>query len=196
MRKLRDDSTWNQLSPDQRELLEEWLFDENLGYAETLARVQKEFGLNATMASLGRYYRRRAGERQVGELLDAQIAANELNDLPINTGELRSALIKLIGKAAFKLVNEKPEHLSELVSVTQLLLDSEEIEIRRGRLKLAQQYFDYEATAASIKELPQMRSYLSVISKDTSLSHEQKMERVRAILFGWDKTGAEEGDKS
>ena len=59
MRKMRDDSTWNQLTPEQRETLEGWLFDENLGYVETLERVQKEFGLEATIASLGRYYRRR-----------------------------------------------------------------------------------------------------------------------------------------
>jgi hypothetical protein len=51
MRKMRDDSTWNRLTPEQRETLESWLFDENLGYAKTLERVQKEFGVEATIAS-------------------------------------------------------------------------------------------------------------------------------------------------
>jgi hypothetical protein len=37
---MRDDSTWNRLTAEQREKLESWLFDENLGYAETLVRVQ------------------------------------------------------------------------------------------------------------------------------------------------------------
>src|SRR5580658_4350172 len=73
MRKMRDDSTWNRLTPEQRETLESWLFDENLGYEKTLERVQTEFGLEATIASLGRFYRRRARERQAEELLDAQV---------------------------------------------------------------------------------------------------------------------------
>ena len=62
MRKMRDDSTWNQLSPEQRETLEEWLFDENLGYEKTVKRVREEFGLETTIASVGRFYRRRARE--------------------------------------------------------------------------------------------------------------------------------------
>ncbi len=37
---MRDDSAWNRLTAEQREKLESWLFDENLGYAETLARGQ------------------------------------------------------------------------------------------------------------------------------------------------------------
>ncbi len=198
MRKLRDDSTWNQLTPEQRETLEEWLFDENLGYAKTLERVEKEFGLEATIASLGRYYRRRARERQVAELAVAQLAASELNDLPVSTDCLRTAAVKLVGKAVLKLAGEQPEQLEQLASLTRLLLESEDNDIRRARLKLAERYFDYEATAASQKELPRMRAYLSVIGDDTSLSHDEKLKRVHAMLFGWDrpKSGEDEPDKS
>ncbi len=77
---MRDDSTWNRLTAEQREKLESWLFDENQGYAETLARVRKDFGVEGTISSLGRFYRGRAKERQLGELLAAQVAANELNE--------------------------------------------------------------------------------------------------------------------
>jgi hypothetical protein len=187
MRKMRDDSTWNQLTSEQRETLESWLFDENLGYAKTLERVQQEFGLATTIASVGRFYRRRARERQVEELVEAQATADELNELPVSAESLRDAAVKLVGKAVLKLAGEKPEELEQLVSFTKLLLDSEDNEIRRARLKLAEKYFDYEATAASRKELPQLRSYLCLIADDASLSHEQKMEKVRAILFGWDR---------
>jgi hypothetical protein len=191
MRKMRDDSTWNQLTPEQRETLEGWLFDENLGYAKTLDRVQQEFGLEATVASLGRFYRRRARERQVEELVEAQVTANELNDLPISVASLREAAVKLVGKAVLKLASEKPEELEYLVSFTKLLLESEDNDIRRSRLKLAQRYFDYEATAASVKELPHLRAYLEVVGDDASLSHDEKLKRVQAILFGWDRSKAD-----
>jgi hypothetical protein len=198
MRKMRDDSTWNRLTPEQRETLESWLFDENLGYAKTLERVQKEFGMEATIASVGRFYRRRARERQVEELVEAQAAASELNDLPVSVASLREAAVKLVGKAVLKLAGEKPEELGQLVSFTKLLLESEDNDLRRSRLKLAEKYFDYEATAASIKELPHLRAYLDVIVDDASLNHDEKVERVRAILFGWDrsKAGVNGQDKS
>ena len=191
MRKLRDDSTWNQLTPEQRETLEEWLFDENLGYAKTLERVQKEFGLETTIASVGRYYRRRARERQVEELVEAQAAATELNDLPGNAENLRTAAVKLVGKAILRLASEKPEQLEQLAALTRLLLESEDNDLRRARLKLAERYFDYEATAAAQKELPQLRAYMEVISDDPTLSHDEKMKRVHAILFGWGRTPPE-----
>ncbi|HEU5069474.1 MAG TPA: hypothetical protein VFV96_03565 [Verrucomicrobiae bacterium] len=190
MRKLRDDSTWNQLTREQRETLEGWLFDENLGYAKTLERVQKEFGVTTTIASLGRFYRRRARERQVKELVEAQAAADELNELPVSVASLRNAAVKLVGKAVLKLAREKPEELAHLVSFTKLLLDSEDNDIRRARLRLAEKYFDYEATAASVKELPKLRAYLAVVGDDTTLSHDEKLERVHAILFGWDRSSA------
>src|SRR5208283_2919770 len=146
MSKMRDDSTWNKLTPEQRETVEDWLFEENLGYAKTLERVKAEFGVEATMASVGRFYRRRAGERQVEDLLDAQAAAEELNDLPVNTNTLRKAVLKLVGKAALKLAAEKPEALNDLESLAKLLLASEDIDIRRRRSELDQRWFHYEAT--------------------------------------------------
>jgi hypothetical protein len=198
MRKLRDDSTWNRLTPEQRETLESWLFDENLGYAKTLERVQQEFGVEATMASVGRYYRRRARERQAEELVAAQTAASELNELPVSTDNLRAAAVKLVGKAVLKLASEKPTELEQLGSLTRLLLESEDNDIRRSRLKLAERYFDYEAAAAASKEWPRLRAYLAVIGDNTSLSHDEKIERVHAILYGWDRarTGGDEPDKS
>jgi hypothetical protein len=185
MRKMRDDSTWNQLTPEQRETLESWLFDENLGYVKTVERVQEEFGLEATIASVGRFYRLRARGRQVAELVEAQAAASELNGLPVSVASLREAAVKLVGKAALKLVGEKPQELEHLVAFTKLLLESEDNDLRRSRLKLAQQYFDYEATAASLTELPQLRAYLKVVGDDTSLNHDEKLKRVHAILYGW-----------
>jgi len=109
---MRDDSTWNQLTPEQRETLESWLFDENLGYVKTVERVQEEFGLEATIASVGRFYRLRARGRQVAELVEAQAAASELNGLPVSVASLREAAVKLVGKAALKLVGENHRNWS------------------------------------------------------------------------------------
>jgi hypothetical protein len=198
MRKLRDDSTWNRLTLEQREQLDEWLFEERLGYADALARAEKEFGLTASLSSMGRYYRRRARERQAKELAMAQLTADELNDLPVSTDSLRTAAVKLVGKAVLKLAGEQPEQVEELASLTKLLLWSEDNDIRRPRLKLAEQHFHFEATAASLDELPKVRAYLDVIGDDASLSHDEKIKRAQMMLFGWKKYKSDEAksDKS
>ena len=183
MRKLRNDSSWNRLTCEQRDTLESWLFDENLGYAEILERAQKQFGLQTTIASLSRYYRRRARERQAVELDQAQLTADHLNALPVSIASLREAAIKLTGNAILKLAAEKPDQPQQWVPLTNLLLESERNDIRRSRLQLAQCYFDYEATAASQKELPRVRSYLAAIGYNPSLTEDEKIARTVELLF-------------
>ena len=103
----------------------------------------------------------------------------------MNAESLRAAAVKLVAKAVLQLVSEQPDRLEELASLTRLLLDSEDNDIRRGRLKLAEKCFDYDATASAQKGLPQLRAYLDLIGDDAALSHDEKIERVHAILFGW-----------
>src|SRR5713101_6490489 len=58
MRKLREDSTWNGLTGEQRQKLENCLFEQNLGYAEALKRAHKEFGVKSLFGN----YEGRCGE--------------------------------------------------------------------------------------------------------------------------------------
>ena len=186
MRKLRNDSTFNRFTYEQRQALETWLFDENLGYAKTLERAQKELGIQTTIASIGRFYRRRALERQAEELMQAQLTADKLNDLPVrvSVASLREAALKLVGKAALQLAAEKPDQPQQLLPFANLLLESERNDLRRSRLQLAQRYFDYEATAACQKELPRVRSYMVAIGHDPNLTEDEKTARIVDVIFG------------
>jgi hypothetical protein len=183
MRKMREDSLWNKLTLEQRQLLEHWLFEDNLGYAETQARVKSEFGVEATIWSVGRYYRWRARWRQTEELVIANGEAVELNRLPVGIANLREAAVKLAGKTAIKLAGEKPHETGQLVAFTRLLLESEGNELRRAKLKLAQQQFDYATAGDLIEDLPKIRSYLMRLGDDESLDETEKMRRFHAIMF-------------
>src|SRR6266702_2938641 len=167
--KMRKDSTWNRLAREQRAKLEKWLFEGNLGYAEAVARAHKEFWVKGTVASMGRYYRRRAQERQPAELLEAQMAAAEVNDSPVKVESLRRA-------------------------GTKLLLASEGNGVRQGRLELAERYFYREATAAARKEFAQLGAYLAGILDDASLDAQGKIEKVKQLLYPGEgsESGAEE----
>ena len=195
---MRRDSTWNRLTSKQRAKLEKWLFEESLGYAEAVARAHKEFGVKGTVASMGRYYRRRAQERQPAELLEAQIAAAEVNDSPVKVENLRRAGMKLIGHLALKQALERPGELEPLVRLTKLLLASEGNGVRQGKLKLAERYFYREATEAARKEFAQLGAYLAGILEDGSLDAQAKIEKVKQMLYTGEgsKSGAEAKDDS
>jgi hypothetical protein len=148
---------------------------------------------------MGRYYRYWARGRLELQLLQAQNAAMELNDLPVKTDDLRKAVVKLVARAVLKLAIENPERVEQLASLTKLLLWSEDNDIRRARQKLAERYFHYEATAAYEKDLPHFKAHIDAIASDDSLSREEKLKRVKACfdrLSGDSKPDGVEPDKS
>jgi hypothetical protein len=59
MRKRRSDSPWNKLTSDQRKQMDDWYFEENLGYPVILERAKKEFGIEASKQTLTDYFRYR-----------------------------------------------------------------------------------------------------------------------------------------
>ena len=186
-RRPRSDSNWKNLTMEQCETVEKWLFEERLSYPETAARVKKEFGLETSVASVGRYYRNRARVRRSLEILEAQVNADKLGMMPARTEELRAGAVKLVAKNAMTLGVERPEDMEGLNSLTRVLLKSEENEIRLRRVKLEERYYDFEANTMCAKELEKVRSYLRTVGDNENLSHEEKLERVIGLLFGKDK---------
>jgi hypothetical protein len=195
MRKMRSDSTWNLLTPEQLGLLDDWLFYERLGYAKAVARVEEEFGLQVSLSSMGRYHRWRVRVRQAAKLVTAQVTADELNSLPVNMDDIRKAISKALGCAVLQMASEQPENVEQLVelaSAFNLLLKSEENDIRRARLKLQEECFEYEKATAFEDELPQVRAQMVAIQRDSSLSEAEKTKRVKELLFGWDDSEPDE----
>jgi hypothetical protein len=183
MRKPRSNSNWNQLTCPQREMVEKWLFQEHLSYDETRARVKTEFGLETSPASVGRYYRRRARERQMADLVEAQAMSDAVAAPELSTDSMRAAAVKLVAKTTLKLACERPDQLKELEALAKILLLSEDNDIRRGRLKLEEQQFHYEAASAASEEIPHLASLLLEIQDDEELTAEAKMDKVHALLF-------------
>ena len=168
-KKCRSDATWNKLTTAQRETVDEWLFDERLAYAEIVARAEKEFGLKASVASLSRYYQRRATDRQGWELLEAREMAEQVNGLAGNTDDILRAVVNLTGKAALRAGIERPDQLDTLVSLAKVLLDREKNDLRRERLGQIDRQFNHEAALAGLKEMPQFRAFLRSIEDDAKL---------------------------
>ena len=71
MNKLRSDSTFCQLTPQQADTLEGWLFEERLSYPKVVERLKTEFGLETSLTGVRRFYKRLDVERSAQSLMDA-----------------------------------------------------------------------------------------------------------------------------
>src|SRR5580698_9461278 len=98
MNKLRTDSVFSQLTPEQVETLEGWLFEENLGYKEALERVRQEFNVTGSLSGLRRFYRRLTMERTREELTEmASVCADALATAKTD-GTMQAGLLTLAMK--------------------------------------------------------------------------------------------------
>ena len=140
MSKMRSDSNWNELTPEQREALEHWLFEENLGYANVVERAKKEWGLDSSVSSVGRYYRRRRAERTVESLDEAAESAEAIEATAAKADKLRSAALKVLAQRFLEEAMEGGDG-KVLARLGRVLLHHEEREIQRERLALAREKF-------------------------------------------------------
>jgi hypothetical protein len=136
MSKLRSDSAWAGLSPEQRETLEGWLFEENLGYKEALERAQKEFGLTASLTSLADYYQRLAQERMQRELRGIKSIVGEIDKATVDGEELGATAMTLVAKRMIQLAVESPGKVREMVSLGRLLVANQAQDIKRQWLEI------------------------------------------------------------
>jgi hypothetical protein len=180
MGKMRCDSTWAALTPEQRETLEGWLFEENLGYAEVLAEAQKEFGIAGTKASLVRFYQRTAAERAQREFLDLDAAVKEMKGLDVNIVEMQATAMCLITKRLMKLMLESPEKVKEMAWLGQLLVACDAQNIKRGWLNIGRTKFELDiATECLIHKVK-----MDAIVQDESMDDAQRIMKIRQELFG------------
>jgi len=194
-RKMRSDAVWNQLTAEQKEILDGWLFEERLGYAKIVARVAKEFGLKSTVSSLGMYFRRRAADRQGWEMVEARNLSETVNGLAGDIGHIRQAAVNLAGKVALRTAVEEPDKLEALVALARVLLESEKNDLRRERIKQVDRQFEFQATMAAQEDIPQFRAFLAALEADDRVQPEEKTLRIKEFLFDWNHKEKEREQK-
>src|SRR5258708_10389285 len=142
MSKLRSDSKWTGLSAEQRETLEGWLFEENVGYREALDRAQKEFGITASVRSLAEFYQYLARERMKAEVGELKDVCKEIEDVDVDWERLGGTAIALVAKRAIHLAVDSPDRVKELVSLGRLLVANEALEIKKRWLEMEEERWD------------------------------------------------------
>ena len=179
MSKLRCDAIWNELTPEQREKIEEWLFDKNLGYKKTHQRAREELGLDCSLSTIRRFYVYARQLRAVEETAEAEGVADELRAVGGRLENLRSSAMKLIVVRLLGKAMDRGD-VREVAALGQLMIRDEEREIQRERVTLARDRFEFKAVKAALKAVP----LLDQINQTCEEEEVARAQAVRLALFG------------
>ena len=191
MEKVKSNASWNQLSPEQQQSLDKWLFEDKLSYAEIFPKAQSELGFTGSISSLKRYYLRRKEEKQVAELEELKQYVAELSGAGSDVGALRTANMKLLNSYLLQLLSEGPEKLKELTPTINLMLQNdhndalrevkaEEHKLRREMMEFAKKKFEFDMTEQAMKALPELQELAQARKDPDTKRHESNAFLNRA----------------
>jgi len=193
MKRAGTNAKWNQLTPEQLEKMEGWLFEEELGFEEVEYRARMEMGFEGSVSSIKRFYARKSEERMVSDMLGSPGKVKEILAAGVSTEDLRAAGMKVVAQLFLNQVLHHPEQVKEWSRLARLLLQSEaneqrvrikqeEHRLREKALEFAREKFHYDILEKGVKVLPQLRKL-----EEQGLTQFEKNKRqndLRKSLFG------------
>jgi hypothetical protein len=197
MAKVKSHAKWNGFSKQQRGTLEEWLFEEKMGYTKAWERAKTELGFTGSLSSLTRFYKRTAEERMLAGFTESGRVMASVNKAPVEAEELRSSGMKVVTQVFFKLVTEKSEESKAWLPLAKLLaqrekneawraVKDEENEIRKATLKFAQIRHQYDVMGQALKALPELEEVRQAQEEDEMTVYEKnkRLNDLRRRMFG------------
>jgi hypothetical protein len=179
MSKVRADSTWSGVAVEKMEMLDGWLFEDSLCYREVKEKIKAEWNMEVSISSLSRYYRDREQEVALGDAADLQETADAVDGAPAKLDKLRSSAWKMIGVRLLERTLRRG-NVKELAMLGRLMSESEWREIQRGRLDLAREKFEFNATKAALDQTEKVED----TDRDEQEREELKAGKISRNLFG------------
>ena len=197
MKKVRSDALWNKLSAESRDVLDQWLFEDNLRYDDILSRAKSRLGFEGSLGSLKRYRYRREQERVLTDMDELGKDAEKVARAKGNAGTFRAANMNVFNGYLFRALRACPDELEKLRPLLGLMVQNdrndtlreiknEEFEIRREAMAFAREKFEFDAMEKALRALPQLRE-LAEARKDPKTKQADQKERfrqLRRMMFG------------
>ena len=150
MSKLKSDSKWNELTEEQRDTLEAWLFEENIAYREALERLEQQFGFQASLPGLARLYQRLAQQRLDAELAGLNKTTDKYEENHARMEKLGPAAMMLVANRLWQLAASKPGNVKDLASLARVLLENGALEVKRRWIELEELRYGHQAAMDEI----------------------------------------------
>jgi hypothetical protein len=175
MRKPRSDSRLAALPENQKEVLERWIYEENLSYAEVSKRLHADFGVQSSPTAV-RYHKEHLDQERIlaRVAINAQ-KANEIADaFQKNPAPVPQAVVKLVTQLAFEEITRGTELDKEfIVKLTKLAVDSG---LKAKKLELD------ERKVALLEQKAKQAEEAEKALTNTELTEEQKREKLFNIF--------------
>jgi hypothetical protein len=172
------------LTAGQRETLEGWLFEENIGYQEARERLEKEFGMKASMRALSEFYQMTARQRMEKEFRSVKGIGGEIDKLEVELEDLGGTAMILVAKRMIQLAVDSPDKVLEMASLGRVLVANDAQEIRRRWLEMEEDRREREL---------RKQNMLEKISLDRKI---ERWEHAIQMLDAKPKPGATAGGEA
>lgn len=171
-KKPRSDSKLNSLPLEQKELLVDWLVEENLSYKDAVERVEDEFGVSTSTGAMSTFYSTACWQVKIErsrELADSLGDAGE-------TDEFEAQAMKAVRQKFFELSLGSQVNLKDLKALAKIIGDSKALQIRVKDLEIKERRIELLEKKAAMAD--QAEGIMG-----SQLTEEEKAQRMRQ-LFG------------
>src|SRR5258707_5295209 len=117
-RKMRCDSKLRGLPEAQRVKVDVWLFEEGFTYEEVAGECLRQFGLQVSKSSVGRYYERVSADRFAEIQREKRMALEP----ELSPAEAYKEMLRRIGTIALELMDEEVVNSKVVVRLARVLL--------------------------------------------------------------------------
>ena len=188
--KTRADAKWNELTIEQRQLLEQWLLDEGMGYDQALTRARAELGFSGSRASLQRFVQHVKVERMERGFLEAAAMAKAADKASPGAEELQRAAVAIASQQLVRLMVESPDDPKKWLPLAKWVgqmarnsswerVKDEENLVRLKGLKMAEEQFEHKFLTRALKALPVLQD-LAWAKKNPQVS-----DREEDAMWNW-----------
>ena len=178
--KLRSDSTWNRFNHDQKELIKDWLLDENLPYKEVQKRCAEQFSVTCSRMAIARIYQYLTRQQALDDTAEIQETTRELAATGSPAAQMRPGLLKMAATRLMQAMTGEKGDRRDVAIYARLLMQAETRELQRERAQLARDKHEFKASAAALKALP----LVDIFAKEDHAHERARMDKMRFTLFG------------
>lgn len=204
MKKVRSNALWTQLTPEQRNCLDKWLFEEEQSYEQVWQKAQAQFKYKGSKSSITRYHNRRRKEQIIEEFKDLRDEVAAVNGAPADPAAAHAASMKLLETFLFQQLRKSPDKVKEWAAVASLIVQNdynetmreehklrremktEDQKLKREAMAFAKEKFQFDTIEMAMKLLPELRE-LEQARKDPDLKRYESnamLNRMRRRVFG------------
>jgi len=162
------------LSSEQHKELCKWLLTPNLPYFEIVTLIEKHFGIETSVHSLQRFYRKYVSQYLISERRrNLGVATRLSKEVRQKPSQFNPATVDSLEQLAFKLSNEPDADVKKVQVIYELVLRAKEQELRRHESELKARRLDF---------LEQKAQDAEDALANSRLSETEFVERMREIF--------------